>query len=1283
MYPPSSPATVTSRTKKSTQTTKGLRFFSILTFSYSIGKTSAFQLVTSIPSNHLGGNHHNFHSSSFRNDRTEAALSQLVQKWPFLYRSRGGSRDSNEGIDSKLSMSTTEEEIRRDTTPTIPSPETKQEKHPPILSSSGKSITTTSSHQFLKSEPDNREYRSITLKSNNLEVLLCSDPQTDVEAGAVHVRAGHFNDPPHRAGLAHFHEHMLFLGTEKYPEENSYESFLNTNGGSTNAYTDMEDTNYYFSVAPLDHDEEEEEEDLNHNGGTSGALSGALDRFAQFFVSPLFREDAVERELRAIDSEHSNSLGNDAWRGYQLLKSESDVNHPFHKFGCGNYDTLSGNYIKSDTAPREDLVQFWKDNYHASNIKLCVLGRASLDELQATVEETFSNVPSQRTDETTTTTASPPSSSSSSSDKMFQTENSNYNQIPPFGPAQLGLIRHVVPVKDNRSLKFQFATPPTSDPLVASTMPQRSISHLLGHESPGSLHYLLNNHPDGALINGLSSGTGVDGSDFSLFSLALSLTPLGVQRREDVINLCWQWIALIRSTIESQQPSSPTALGNDDASMDYMDVYNMEKMANQPTMEEYHEELKHLSQIGFRFRENGDPTDFCSNAAELLFECEPWELLAGKSIKANYNATVVKAFMERFTPENTLITINAQDFKADGAPADETAISLDHMPWKKEQWYGAEYRQMRIPDTVMENWANPPKIDGRLKLPALNQFIPTDFTLRCEDDIIDAATKQQNNTDSIQESQANELANAPPELILQKRGLRLWQKTDSTFKVPKMTMNVAITSPELYKSPRAMTLARLFQKVLYDDLNSYVYDAGMAGCSYRIVAAPSGFRIVISGYNDKLPILADVLLNRITTLISEMQQDTDPNSEEHTILLQKFNKATVNLLRETKNYRLDSPVEVAMYNSRILMEEKAWHVHNYIDEMEGSDALLEPLTMKECGNLVQSAFSGRVKVQALCIGNIDKEGALDLATVLETHIFKTHRPLGQDETPKFRSLKLPTDSEAKQIYGKDYTSRSIPTVVEEVAYSPAEENHAVEITMQTGCDYTLGYEGVAIMELLGHLAYPSAYNRLRTKEQLGYIVSSYVKTTVGGGRGLSIEVQSNTKLPHELEERCEAWLASFRTELEEMSEEDLTKEAAAVVAQFLERNMKLSHEANRVWTEIQLTELLGEEDKQPVFDRLKRIAAVLTIKDADHDQEPMVDGRMTAAELKQKLLDFFDKYLDASSSERRAMSSRIYGQKAKDKYEENIGKPGIFSKYEHIRHLKQFLGSYPLAPYWK
>ena len=99
----------------------------------------------------------------------------------------------------------------------------------------------------------------------------------------------YMSDPRDVPGLAHFLEHMLFLGTEKYPDENEYDKFLSQHGGACNAYTDNEHTNFYFDVTP------------QH-------LEGALDRFAQFFLAPLFTETATDREMKAVDSENSKNL---------------------------------------------------------------------------------------------------------------------------------------------------------------------------------------------------------------------------------------------------------------------------------------------------------------------------------------------------------------------------------------------------------------------------------------------------------------------------------------------------------------------------------------------------------------------------------------------------------------------------------------------------------------------------------------------------------------------------------------------------------------------------------------------------------------------------------------------------------------------------------------------------------------------------------------------------------------------------------------------------------------
>jgi len=64
------------------------------------------------------------------------------------------------------------------------------------------------------------------------------------------VGVGSFNDPMDIPGMAHFVEHALFLGNQKYPEPNGFETFIAQHGGVRTAYSHAESTNYDFAVSP-------------------------------------------------------------------------------------------------------------------------------------------------------------------------------------------------------------------------------------------------------------------------------------------------------------------------------------------------------------------------------------------------------------------------------------------------------------------------------------------------------------------------------------------------------------------------------------------------------------------------------------------------------------------------------------------------------------------------------------------------------------------------------------------------------------------------------------------------------------------------------------------------------------------------------------------------------------------------------------------------------------------------------------------------------------------------
>lgn len=192
--------------------------------------------------------------------------------------------------------------------------------------------------------------------ANELTVLIISDPETDKSGVAMNVFVGCLEDPVDREGMAHYLEHMLFLGTEKYPNQSEYMDYLSKNSGTFNAYTDLMETNYFFEVA-------------NH------AFDGGLDRFAQFFIAPLFTESCSEREMNAVNSEHLLYFKQDVWREFQLLRHSAKKGNPLNKFGVGSLETLNHPNI------RDDLIKFFNKYYSSNQMKMVIYSNESIDHL--------------------------------------------------------------------------------------------------------------------------------------------------------------------------------------------------------------------------------------------------------------------------------------------------------------------------------------------------------------------------------------------------------------------------------------------------------------------------------------------------------------------------------------------------------------------------------------------------------------------------------------------------------------------------------------------------------------------------------------------------------------------------------------------------------------------------------------------------------------------------------------------------------------------------------------
>jgi len=218
-----------------------------------------------------------------------------------------------------------------------------------------------------KNKFDKRLFVGGKLK-NNIKYILIQDSILTKSYISISVNVGSYCNPKKYDGLAHFLEHMLFMGSKKYPDENYFNKILNKYGGESNAYTSDMQTVYFFNV---------------FNEG----LIEIIDIFSRFFIDPLFSNNSLNREIKAVHSEYEKFLNNDNYAIYQFIHYLINNNLTINNFFCGNLNTLN----KSDL--REKMIEFYNKYYISSNISICIMSNLSIDNMYNIINTTFSNIP--------------------------------------------------------------------------------------------------------------------------------------------------------------------------------------------------------------------------------------------------------------------------------------------------------------------------------------------------------------------------------------------------------------------------------------------------------------------------------------------------------------------------------------------------------------------------------------------------------------------------------------------------------------------------------------------------------------------------------------------------------------------------------------------------------------------------------------------------------------------------------------------------------------------------
>jgi len=149
----------------------------------------------------------------------------------------------------------------------------------------------------------------VTLQ-NRLRVIVVPTGFPNLVSLQIPVQTGARNEvEPGKSGFAHFFEHMMFRGTERYPAE-AYGTIIAATGARQNAYTTDDYTNYHMTFAAED-------------------LDRLLELEADRFMHLKYSEEDFKTEARAVLGEYNKNSANPLQKLIEVQRDHAFTTHTY------------------------------------------------------------------------------------------------------------------------------------------------------------------------------------------------------------------------------------------------------------------------------------------------------------------------------------------------------------------------------------------------------------------------------------------------------------------------------------------------------------------------------------------------------------------------------------------------------------------------------------------------------------------------------------------------------------------------------------------------------------------------------------------------------------------------------------------------------------------------------------------------------------------------------------------------------------------------------------------
>lgn len=213
--------------------------------------------------------------------------------------------------------------------------------------------------------PINDKRIVVGLKLNNgIKIVLISNPKIKISACSIGVGAGYLQDK--FEGTAHFLEHLLFMGSSKFPEQNTYHSYVQTCGGIDNAFTGDDITCYFLEL-------------------DTEFLEQGIEMLSWFFREPILDMKHINSEREIINSEHKKNILSDLWISDDIFK-KFIIKSKYSNFGTGNSVSLRD-------ITKSDIMDYYNTYYTTDNMYVAITDTLPIEKMKEKYLPYFISIP--------------------------------------------------------------------------------------------------------------------------------------------------------------------------------------------------------------------------------------------------------------------------------------------------------------------------------------------------------------------------------------------------------------------------------------------------------------------------------------------------------------------------------------------------------------------------------------------------------------------------------------------------------------------------------------------------------------------------------------------------------------------------------------------------------------------------------------------------------------------------------------------------------------------------